>query len=145
MRTTGSAGSLWVIAAITLLGLWSVASGNPAELGLSVSGQDAGNRILGAYTNGSLAGQQPRFHVNGQAQSSPNAIDLSAFSIPAIGDVGPYSRMYLRNPGFNTHDMALLKNIRFCESGKRYLQLRAEAFNSNCQLPLKTAKLPTEN
>jgi outer membrane receptor protein involved in Fe transport len=126
-------GKNWLVRAAfddwTLSGLWSVASGNPAELGLSVSGQDAGNRIFGAYTNGALAGQQPRFHVTGEAQSSPNGINLSAFSIPAINDVGPYSRMYLRNPGFNSHDMAILKNIRFGESGKRYLQLRAEAFN----------------
>src|SRR5262249_39562012 len=76
-----------------------------------------------------LAGQQPRFRINGSPQNAPNQINISAFSAPAIGDVGPYPRMYLRNPGFNQHDMAILKNIRLGESKSRYLQLRLEAFN----------------
>ena len=49
--------------------------------------------------------------------------------MPGIGDVGPYSRFYLRNPGFHTHDLSLFKNIPLGASGKRMLQLRLEAFN----------------
>ena len=91
--------------------------------------QDAGNRLLGTYTNGNGAGLQPRFRVSGDAQSSPDAINLGAFAVPGIGDVGPYSRFYLRNPGFQNHDLSLFKNFPFGASGRRYLQLRVEAFN----------------
>ena len=42
---------------------------------LSISGQDAGNRLLGTYTAGNGAGLQPRFRVNGEAQSAPNEIN----------------------------------------------------------------------
>ena len=72
---------------------------------------------------------QPRFRVNGDAQSAPNAINTQAFAVPGIGDIGPYSRFYLRNPGFQNHDLSLFKNFPFGASGKRYLQFRLEAFN----------------
>ena len=49
--------------------------------------------------------------------------------MPGIGDVGPYSRFYLRNPGFHNHDLSLFKNFPLGASGKRTLQLRLEAFN----------------
>jgi hypothetical protein len=113
----------------TFSGISWITSGTPAELALSISGQDAGNRLLGTYTNGNGAGLQPRFRVNGDAQSAPNGIITASFSVPGVGDVGPYSRFYLRNPGFQNHDFSLFKNFPFGGGGKRYLQLRIEAFN----------------
>jgi hypothetical protein len=113
----------------TVSGISWVTSGNPAELTLSIAGQDAGNRLLGTYSNGNGAGLQPRFRVNGDAQNAANQINTSAFSVPGIGDVGPYSRFYLRNPGFQNHDLSVFKNFPFGAAGKRYLQLRVEAFN----------------
>jgi hypothetical protein len=113
----------------TISGISSIASGNPAELGMSVSGQDTGNRILGAYTNGNLSGQQPRFYVSGTAQNAPDQINTAAFTVPGIGDKGPYPRMYLRNPGINNHDLSIFKSFRFGADGKHYLQLRLEMFN----------------
>jgi hypothetical protein len=113
----------------SISGISSIATGNPAELGLSIAGQDAGNRMFGAYTNGNLGGQQPRFYVKGEAQSEPNQINTAAFTVPAINDKGPYPRNYLRNPGFNTHDLAILKNFPFDSEGKRTLQIRVEMFN----------------
>ena len=44
----------------TLSGITSIASGNPAELALTIAGVDAGTRLLGASSGGNLAGQQPR-------------------------------------------------------------------------------------
>jgi hypothetical protein len=114
----------WTISGISL-----VASGNPAELAYTVAGQDAGNRLLGTYSAGNSAGQQPRFRVTGDAQSAPNAIDLAAFGFPGINDPGPYSRMYLRNPGFNTHDLSVFKNFPIGDGGRRTLQFRLEMFN----------------
>lgn len=113
----------------TLSGITSIATGNPAELTLSLSGIDAGNRLLGAFTNGNLGGQQPRLRVNGDPQNAPNEINISAFSVPGINDVGPFPRNYLRNPGFNNQDLTLAKNFPFGKDGRRSLQLRVEAFN----------------
>src|SRR5262249_21563980 len=70
----------------TIPGISWMASGNPAELTLAIAGQDAGNRLLGTYTNGNGAGLQPRFHVNGDPQDAPNQINTGAFAVPAIGD-----------------------------------------------------------
>jgi hypothetical protein len=126
-------GDNWLTRAVfdnwTLSGISSIATGNPAELTLSVSGQDAGNRLLGAYSNGNLSGQAPRFLINGSPQSAPNQINLSAFIVPGINNVGPYPRNYLRNPGFNNHDLAILKQFPFGREGRRSLQLRLEMFN----------------
>jgi Carboxypeptidase regulatory-like domain/TonB-dependent Receptor Plug Domain len=113
----------------TISGVSWVASGNPAELALTISGQDAGNRLLGTPTNGNGAGLQPRLRVEGDAQSAPNAINTSAFSVPGVGDIGPYSRFYLRNPGFSNHDLSVFKNFPFGGKGRRYVQFRVEAFN----------------
>src|SRR6185503_18182361 len=113
----------------TVSGVSWVASGNPAELALVISGQDAGNRLLGTYTAGNGAGLQPRFYVSGDAQSAPNAINTSAFTAPAVGDKGPYQRFYLRNPGFQNHDLSVFKNFPLGSNSRRYLQLRVEAFN----------------
>ena len=69
-------GDNWLTRAVfdnwTISGTRPIASGNPAELALSIAGQDAGNRLFGAYTNGNLSGQQPRFFVSGDAQNAPD-------------------------------------------------------------------------
>ncbi len=113
----------------TFSGVTTVATGNPQELLLTLTGTDAGNRLIGSYSAGNSSGQQPRLRVNGSAQSAPDQINLSAFSVPGITDVGPYSRAYLRNPGINNQDLALSKSFPFGREGKRSLQLRVEAFN----------------
>ncbi|HKQ73292.1 MAG TPA: hypothetical protein VJ810_06165, partial [Blastocatellia bacterium] len=126
-------GDHWLSRAVfdnwTISGLSSIASGNPAELGLTIAGQDTGNRLLGAYSGGNLSGQQPRLYVTGDAQKAPNEINLAAFKVPGINDLGPYPRAYLRNPGFNNHDLSVLKNFPLGGEGKRSLQLRLEMFN----------------
>ena len=113
----------------TLSGIASIATGNPAELGLTLTGLDAGTRLLGASSAGNLAGQQPRLRVVGAAQGDPNQINISNFVVPGINDKGPYSRQYLRNPGFNNQDLALAKSFPLGKEGKHSLQLRVEAFN----------------
>jgi hypothetical protein len=113
----------------TVSGVSWVASGNPAELTISIAGQDTGNRMVGTYAAGNSAAQQPRFRVTGEAQSAPDQINQQAFAVPGINDKGPYSRNYLRNPGFNNHDLSLFKNFPFGGGGRRFLQLRFEAFN----------------
>jgi hypothetical protein len=118
----------------TISGITTISSGNPAELAISITGQDPGNRILGSPTGsgttGALYGQQPRLRVTGDPQSAPNQINLSAFTVPGINDKGPYPRMYLRNPGINNHDLSIFKNFPIAREGKSYLQLRLEMFNA---------------
>ncbi len=113
----------------TLTGFSWVVSGNPAELAVTISGVDAGLRLLGTPSSGNLSGNAPHFYVSGQAQSAANQINAAAYRVPGVGDIGPYSRYELTNPGFVNHDMSLFKNIPFGGNGKRYLQLRVEAFN----------------
>jgi hypothetical protein len=111
-----------------LTGNTSLSSGNPTELGLSISGQDAGNRLLGTYSAGNLAGESPRFLLNGSPQSG-GVINAAAFVVPGVGNAGPYPRFYLRNPGIHNQDLAIAKNVPLGREGKRYLELRIEAFN----------------
>ena len=66
--------------------------------------------------------------MNGSPQSG-GVINASAFVVPGVGNAGPYPRFYLRNPGIHNQDLAISKNIPMGREGKRYLELRAEAFN----------------
>ena len=114
----------WIFSGVTTL-----ASGMPADVGLTISGQDAGTRLLGTPTSGNLSGQQMRFLLNGDPQTG-STINMSALVVPGIGNIGPYPRTYLRNPWIVNQDLSLFKNIPFSADGKRYLQLRLEAFNA---------------
>jgi hypothetical protein len=108
-------------------GVTSVSSGSPSELSLAISGQDAGLRLEGTSTAGNFSGRQPRFFVTADPQNG-STINVAAFSVPGIINIGTYSRAYLRNPWLDNH-LSLYKNFHFSGDGKRYLQLRLEAFN----------------
>jgi hypothetical protein len=112
-----------------LSGISWMASGNPAELGLSIAGVNAAQRLLGTDAGGTSGGLQPRFRVNGDPLNGDGTINPAAFSVPGPGDYGPYDRYYFRNPGFNNHDLSLFKSFPIGQSGKRSLQLRLEMFN----------------
>jgi hypothetical protein len=114
----------WIVSGVTTL-----ASGMPADVGLTISGQDAGTRLLGTPTSGNLSGQQMRFLLNGSPQTG-GTINMSALVVPGLGNIGPYPRTYLRNPWIANQDLSVFKNIPFSADGKRYLQLRLEAFNA---------------
>jgi hypothetical protein len=53
--------------------------------------------------------------------------DTSAVSLPSVGSYGNASRLFLRGPGINSTDVALMKNIVFKE--RLDVQLRFEAYN----------------
>jgi hypothetical protein len=114
----------WVLSGVTTL-----ASGTPADVGLTISGVDAGTRLLGTVTSGNLSGQQMRFLLGGSPQDG-TTIDNSALVVPGLGVTGPYPRMYLRIPWIVNQDLSLFKNVPLGGDGKRYLQLRLEAFNA---------------
>ncbi len=112
----------------TLSGITTISTGSPTELALTIAGVDAGVRLLGTPTAGNLAGQQPRFLTTGSPQTGAT-INPAAFQVPGIGNAGSYPRNYLRNPGIGNQDLSVFKSIPLGGDGKRYLQLRAEAFN----------------
>jgi hypothetical protein len=114
----------WIVSGVTTL-----ASGQPTDVALTISGQDSGARLLGTPTSGNLSGQQMRFLLNGSPQSG-GTINTSALVVPQLGNTGPYPRTYLRNPWIANQDLSVFKNIPFSGDGKRYLQLRVEAFNA---------------
>ena len=114
----------WTISGFT----WAV-SGNPAELAVTISGQDAALRLIGTPSAGNLSGNAVHYHVVGDAQSAANQINTTAYALPNVNDIGPYTRYELTNPGFVNTDLSIFKNVRFGGGGKRYLQLRLEAFN----------------
>jgi hypothetical protein len=114
----------WILSGVTTL-----ASGQPTDVTLSISGQDAGNRLLGTPTASNLSGQQPRFLINGDPQTG-STINMLALVVPGLGNTGPYPRTYLRNPWIVNQDLSVFKNITLGGEGKRYVQLRLEAFNA---------------
>ena len=101
-------------------------SGTPLELGLAISGITTGQRILGTYS------VSPSFYLKSDPGkgSGDLLIDPEAFLNPQIGDVGPYPRTYLRNPGWFNNDISIFKNFPFGGGERRYLQLRLEMFNA---------------
>jgi hypothetical protein len=114
----------WILSGVTTL-----ASGMPTDIGLTISGVDAGARLLGTPTSGNLSGQQPRFLLTGDPQSG-STINVQALSVPGLLDSGPYPRTYLRYPWIVNQDLSVFKNVPLGGDGKRYLQLRVEAFNA---------------
>jgi outer membrane receptor protein involved in Fe transport len=123
-KVVGAVFDHWVLSGVTTL-----ASGMPTDVALSISGQDAGNRLLGSPTSGNLSGQQPRFLLNGDPQSG-STINMAALEVPGLNDTGPYPRTYLRFPWIANQDLSVFKNITMGGEGKRYIQLRLEAFNA---------------
>jgi len=107
-------------------GIAALISGPPVELGVSITGTNAGQRITGSYTEG------PRFYLSAPPQPGPNGllIDPAAIAISPIGNVGPWPRQYLRGPGTNNQDIAIFKNFPLANDSEQYLQLRIEMFNA---------------
>jgi hypothetical protein len=112
-------------------GISQFVTGTPLELGLTIAGVDTGQRLVGAYSAGNLTAQQPRFFIRTDPGDGTSGlqIDPGAFLIPGINNIGPFNRTYLRNPGWNNHDVSIFKNFPVGKEGKRYLQLRFEFFN----------------
>ena len=114
-----------VLSGWQISGISQFYTGEPFELALSIQGITAAQRIVGSYN------LPVRPHRVGGASSAAGNLQINpaGYAIPAIGDVGPYPRMYLRNPSFLNHDLSLLKNIPIGDNPARKLQLRVEMFN----------------
>ncbi len=107
-------------------GITAFSSGPPAELGFTIQGVTASQRVTGSYT------EAPRLLMVGSPTSGANGlqVDPKAFAVPAIGSQGYGSRTYLRNPGISNFDISLFKNVPLGGDKRRYIQLRLELFNA---------------
>src|ERR1035441_10997605 len=56
--------------------------------------------------------------------------DTTPFSIEPLGTFGNTVRNFMYGPGFDYTNLQLSKNVHFSSDGKRYVQLRLEAFNA---------------
>jgi hypothetical protein len=56
--------------------------------------------------------------------------DTSSFSPEPIGTFGNTPRNFFHGPGFDYTNLQLSKLVHFSSDGKRYVQLRVEAFNA---------------
>jgi hypothetical protein len=112
-----------------LSGIALFSTGGPIDPGVNSAGERVGvdgqGRFTGSYT------EVPNFLLRGNPQPGPNglAINLAALALPAIGTTGPWPSNYLRLPGINNHDLAVLKDFPLGGEG-RLLQLRVELFNA---------------
>jgi hypothetical protein len=106
-------------------------SGTPLELTPSIAGVTTGAVTTGSYTFGPQG-----FYETGAPVMLSNVgvngdhINPAAFVMGGPGDVAPWPRTFIRNPGTNNFDLSLFKNFRITESKGRYLQLRLEGFNA---------------
>jgi len=132
-KGSGLLGGGWLARAVldnwTISGISWMATGNPVELALNIAGVNVTNRLVGTDAGGNAGGIQPRLYLTGDPYNSDGSLNPAAFGVPGIADDGPYDRFYVRNPGFNNHDLSLFKNIPLGGNGKRMLQLRLEMFN----------------
>jgi hypothetical protein len=112
-------------------------SGTPFDLSPSISGISApGSVTTGTYTFGGSPSTPVNFYLTGQPLFLSNVgvsgdhVNPAAFYLGNPGNLGPWPRTYMRNPGTNNFDLSLFKNFRISESKNRYLQLRLEGFNA---------------
>jgi hypothetical protein len=106
-------------------------TGTPIELSPSISGVNAGQVLTGSYTFG------PLFYLTGSGPLVlPNTgndaehINVNALYLGQPGQLSPWPRTYARNPGTNNTDLSIYKNFKLNGDGRKYLQLRLEAFNA---------------
>ncbi len=92
------------------------------------------NSLLGAEPNGinNFGVDVPDYtggplDVNHNPRNGQPYINVSQFSINALGTPGNVPRRFFSGPGLDNYDMALAKTVRLTES--KTLQLRVEAFN----------------
>ena len=111
-----------------LSGISIFQTGSPAELNPGIPDVNVNQRIAGSWT------EQPRMYLTADPQGKPstraNWFDYTAFRLPDVGDVGPWPRTYMRNPGMNVHDLSIYKNFPLWSEKDRFLQFRLEMFNA---------------
>jgi len=112
----------WQISGVT-----SFISGSPYGAGFNVSSGGGSQNITGSYTEGA------RLRLLGNpmtGNSDPYArLNASDFGLPFVGSIGLESGVnYLRGPGINNWDMAILKQFTAVKE-RLHFEFRVDAFN----------------
>ena len=116
----------WELAGVTI-----IRSGTPIELSPSISGVTTGAVTTGSYTFGPLfyqTGTTPII-ISGVGNSGEH-VNVNSFYLGQPGEVAPWPRTYIRTPWTDNTDLSLYKNFKVNSDGKKFLQLRLEAFNA---------------
>lgn len=118
------------------LGGWEVAGVTAFQTGFPVGVNEGTIRSL--WCDGSSyfgCGDNPEY--TGAAIQKMNIrsatnqyFNTTPFSTETLGTFGNTSRNFFHGPGFDYTNLQVSKNIHFSSDGKRYLQLRLEAFNA---------------
>jgi len=85
----------------------------------------------GSYTFGPLfyqTGTTPII-ISGVGNSGEH-VNVNSFYLGQPGEVAPWPRTYIRTPWTDNTDLSLYKNFKVNSDGKKFLQLRLEAFNA---------------
>ncbi len=114
----------WEIAGVSIF-----RSGTPLELSPSISGVTIGQVTTGSYTFGPLFYDTSAVIVPNQGNNGEH-INTGSLYLGQPGQVSPWPRTYARNPGTNNTDLSIYKNFKVTGDGRKYLQLRLEAFNA---------------
>jgi hypothetical protein len=104
-------------------------TGTPLEISPSISGVNAGQVITGSYTFGPLFYNTAPVLISGAGNNGEH-ININSLYLGQPGELAPWPRTYIRNPGTNNTDLSLYKNFKVTSDGRKYLQLRLEAFNA---------------
>jgi len=119
----------------TIMDGWEIAgvsifrTGTPIELSPSISGVNAGQVITGSYTFGPLFYRTAPVIVANQGNNGDH-INAGSVFLGQPDQLSPWPRTYIRGPGTNNTDLSIYKNFKVTSDGKKYLQLRLEAFNA---------------
>ena len=104
-------------------------TGTPIELSPTISGVNTGQVITGSYTFGPLFYDTSAVIVPGVGNNGDH-ISTGSVYLGQPGQLSPWPRTYIRGPGTDNSDFSVFKNFRITGDGKKYLQLRLEAFNA---------------
>jgi hypothetical protein len=133
------------LAGYQISGITQIESGTPitrVTVADTISGTRGSYSDLIGDPNSGLAGQTD------PVTGLPFLFDPTAFAPPAVGEFGNSPRAFATAPGRFQTNLAISKQFYFDSEHKRYLQLRAEAFNlfNQTQFIVSTASsqvLPT--
>jgi hypothetical protein len=111
------------------VGGWSLGVITELRSGSPFGVSEASNRLntFGPVQRSNVIGDPVLSPGRSRADLVRSWFNVQAFAFPGSGKLGDSARRLLTGPGFASADTSLAKNFRFSE--KRYLELRADAFN----------------
>ena len=112
-----------------VIGGWSLGFIMELRSGSPFGVTESSNRLntFGPVQRSNIIGDPVLSSDRSRAELVRGWFNVQAFAFPGSGKLGDTARRLLTGPGFASSDVSLAKNFRFSE--KRYVELRADAFN----------------